>query len=357
MGKSILNRLFSIFLCMILAFGLTACGDKKSQPDQTEKSVMSAEKEEKKGFSAEAMESIEWLRQDMALEENIAGAVAYLGYRAQDDKTPLTDWMKLYNMNLIEMMPFLLEIPEENILGPGYGDVYCIVPRDEMTSLAVNYVTWKTTGTESHAEASEILYRSEYAEPVLIFVNSQGNAAEPDIEINLVANNGAEATWYPQVDEYHDPILPMNENRELLLMDFWYYGVVTGLEFPENLNEYSWWSVPTEDEIAFCNWVNNDWSIFMYQDNADPPYAGTVELYDISDMNYDLVYTGFWCMEGDCLRLEISDYNGYVVSGSFPVLMQSEGYSLHVDQEREPGVCPPFFEEGATSIDLWQAYG
>ena len=357
MKKFLMYRFMQVVLCSILAMGLTACSEKVAQTAEKEESVVTAEVPEKKGFSPEAKESIAWLRQDMALEENIAGAVAHLGYRAQDDKTPLADWMKLYNMNLIEMMPFLLEIPEENILGPGYGHVYCIVPRDEMTSLAVNYVTWETTGTESHAEASEILYRSEYAEPVLVFVNSQGNAAEPDIEINLVANNGAEATWYPQVDEYHDPILPMNENRELLLMDFWYYGVVTGLEFPENLNEYSWWSVPAEDEIAFCNWVNNDWSIFMYQDNADPPYAGTVELYDISDMNYDLVYTGFWCMEGDCLRLEISDYNGYVVSGSFPVLMQPEGYSLYVEQDRETGICPPFFEEGMTSTDLWQAYG
>ena len=43
-------------------------------------------------------------------------------------------------------MPFLLEIPNNCILGAGYGDLYCIVPRDENTSLAVNHVTWESLG-------------------------------------------------------------------------------------------------------------------------------------------------------------------------------------------------------------------
>lgn len=116
MKKFLMYRFMQVVLCSILAMGLTACSEKVAQSAEKEESVVTAEVPEKKGFSPEAKESIAWLRQDMALEENIAGAVAYLGYRAQDDKTPLTDWMKLYNMNLIEMMPFLLEIPEENIL-------------------------------------------------------------------------------------------------------------------------------------------------------------------------------------------------------------------------------------------------
>ena len=46
-----------------------------------------------------------------------------------------------------------------------------------------------------------------------------------------------------------------------------------------------------------------------------------------------------------------------LVSGSFPVLIDPSGESLHIQQDRETGVCPPFFGEGMTCMELIRAYG
>ena len=75
-----------------------------------------------------AEESLNLLYDAMAYDDQYAGAVAYLGYRKQGDSTPLSDWLVENCAGLVEAMPFLLNIPAEHILGPGYGDLFCIVP-------------------------------------------------------------------------------------------------------------------------------------------------------------------------------------------------------------------------------------
>lgn len=123
----------------------------------------------------------------------------------------------------------MLEIPSERVLGAGYGKLFCIVPRDENTSLAVNHVTWQMMGNGLHPVTDEVLYREEYAEPVLVFVDPE----EPDKEVNLVTNDGVAAIWYPQEDGYGNLFLPTDEDGAPLLYDFAIYGYTTGLDYPE----------------------------------------------------------------------------------------------------------------------------
>lgn len=98
----------------------------------------------------------------------------------------------------------MLTIPSERVLGPGYGKLFCVIPRGENTSLAVNHITWQPQGNGLHPVADEVLYREEYAQPVLLFVDPE----ELDMEVNLVADDGTVVNWYPQEDLYGDLILP-----------------------------------------------------------------------------------------------------------------------------------------------------
>ena len=157
------------------------------------------------------------------------GAAAYLGLREKGDQTELTDWLRENCADLTSELPFLLEIPSERVLGAGYGKLFCIVPRDENTSLAVNHVTWQMMGNGLHPVTDEVLYREEYAEPVLVFVDPE----EPDKEVNLVTNDGVAAIWYPQEDGYGNLFLPTDEDGAPLLYDFAIYGYTTGLDYPE----------------------------------------------------------------------------------------------------------------------------
>ena len=83
-----------------------------------------------------------------------------------------------------------------------------------------------------------------------------------------------------------------------------------------------------------------------------------MELYYHEDgQAYELTYVGDWYMEGDCLRLELFDGASYCIEGNFPVLISPSGDYLHMEQDRDTGVCPPFFDQGNVCADLALLYG
>lgn len=396
MKNIILRRFFPTFLCMALALILTSCDGKDQQPvesgtgstvrtpsvskeegssseravplskDKKDKSASNSEsqKEDEPApvvYSEAAQGSLALLRDSMSCSEQIAGAVAYLGYRAQGDSTPLGEWILGNCSALADDMPFLLEIPDNCILGAGYGDLYCIVPRDENTSLAVNHVTWESLGNGVWSVPGEVLYREECAQPVLLFVNYEQWRDEPDTEIVLVTNDGVEVKWLPLTDEYGIPIVPTGENYLPMLMDFGIWGYVTGLDYPEDWEPSGddWWLPPTDWGLAYTNWTCEHWYMEFGWGDSDPDYSGRIDLYHQPEdgQEYAYSYSGIWRMEGDCLYLDLSDGAGTRMSGSFPVLIDPSGESLHIQQDRETGVCPPFFGEGMTCMDLIRAYG
>ena len=81
---------------------------------------------------------------------------------------------------MLRVYPFIAEIDENHILGRA-GHLYCIVPVDENATVAVNRVQWnEKTQTD---EVTEVLYRSESGEPVLLFANLDGVAYEADTQV------------------------------------------------------------------------------------------------------------------------------------------------------------------------------
>lgn len=211
MKQTLKRRICAAILCHILLLGLAGCGKaNKAKPndggDPPVKASVDALKQGQPAADSEetvdGAESLARVRGDLEYDGRLTGAAAYLGLREKGDQTELTDWLRENCADLTSELPFLLEIPSERVLGAGYGKLFCIVPRDENTSLAVNHVTWQMMGNGLHPVADEVLYREEYAEPVLVFVDPE----EPDKEVNLVTNDGVAAIWYP-----HGGRLPVSE--------------------------------------------------------------------------------------------------------------------------------------------------
>ena len=380
MKHFIQRRFFPVFLCMALALSLTACGGRGNQPagDKTGDTAgtLSGSKGEKdsgagvaSGSGEETAEadlesaeaSLDLLYDAMAFDDQYAGAVAYLGYRELGDSSPLSHWLQENCAGLVEAMPFLLQIPAEHILGPGYGDLFCIVPRDETTMLTVEHVTWVPSQFEVGEVTDEVLYQARSAQPVLIFKNLDDSHPLPDVHITLEPDNGPMCEWFPDVDEYDALSIPGYPENPILL-DFAIWGDVTGLDYPDDW-EFPGdirWDPPTAWELAYTNWSCEHWDMeISWGDSTEPDYEGIVNLYHQPEdgQEYTLAYTGIWRMENGCLRLELSDGMGGSVSGSFPVRIDPTGDYLYIEQDWETGVCPPFFGEETYCIDLMRTYG
>ena len=119
------------------------------------------------------------------------------------------------------------------------GHLYCIVPVDENATVVINRVQWnEKTKTD---EVTDVLYRSESGEPVLLFANLDGIAYEADTQVFITDNNGNTCEWYPSLDAMSHLAPCISEAGDYLSFDF---------------TEYAWYNAPPE----FADWLSDGWT-------------------------------------------------------------------------------------------------
>lgn len=147
--------------------------------------------------------------------------VAYLGYALSDGNMPVNLYAVMAGAapQLCDDLPFLLQIPEQNILGTD-GHLFCIVPTDENATVSVNWSPWDET-TETFGEET-VLYRSETGEPILLMTTNTGWCIETEV---IITDSSGEVTiWYPFIDEDNCIASLRDDNGESLYYDFTPYG-------------------------------------------------------------------------------------------------------------------------------------
>ena len=189
-------------------------------------------------FSQEAETSLGWLRDRIDFSTTMFGA-AYLGYVGglfdEGFEAGFPAWLQETNEAMLLEYPFIAEINDEHIIG-GAGHLYCIVPVDENATVAINRVQWnEKTQTD---EVTEVLYRSESGEPVLLFANLDGIAHEADTQVFITDNNGNTCEWYPSLDAMSHLAPCTSEAGDYLSFDF---------------TEYAWYDIPSE----FAGWLSD----------------------------------------------------------------------------------------------------
>lgn len=125
-------------------------------------------------------------------------AVAYFGYALPDDDLPVNPYGVMAGVapQLCENLPFLLQIPEENVLG-SEGHLFCIVPTDESATVSVNWTPWDEE-TETYGEPI-VRYRSERGDPFLLMTTNTEWCMET--EVIIVDSQGEVTFWCPFIDE------------------------------------------------------------------------------------------------------------------------------------------------------------
>lgn len=89
----------------------------------------------------------------------------------------------LYDGGNMDEFPFLSDIPDERIVENEYGsELYCIFPYDQSASVAVNEYVYD--GPDDYlGRTGNVLYRSEYGDPIILRCNASDIIRDTEIRI------------------------------------------------------------------------------------------------------------------------------------------------------------------------------
>ena len=410
--KTTHKQVLALLLALVLLLSLCACAqkaqresnkpkrtttpDKEASEKQPEETVSQSDMNDRTSrdkaadtppvqytFSQEAAASLGWLRDRIDFPMTMFGA-AYLGYVGglfdEGFEAGFPAWLRETNEALLLEYPFIAEIDEEHIIG-GAGHLYCIVPVDENATVAINRVQWnEKTQTD---EVTEVLYRSESGEPVLLFANLDSVAYEADTQVFITDNNGNTCEWYPSLDAMSYLAPCISEAGDYLSFDF---------------TEYAWYNAPAE----FSAWLADGWSgmtalglagsqstgmgwitetmagetnryaYFSLRFYPEDETGGTVDLnwtYEDSD-EFEEMWSGSWTIRTipdgpSYVTLNLSRVGGKnygVTDGpmylyeTYPLLISPSGTELLIGAG-ESGICLPFMSQSTTACVLTQAAG
>lgn len=316
---------------------------------------------EKKSEQELAEEAVEFARYLM-VDTPQQFAVAYMGWMEPDED--LQNWLTQKCPLLADSEPYVRLIPKERVIGSG-GEVYCIIPRDPASTVAVNLLQDTAGGEEA---ISEVLYRAESGDPFLLCCNYGG--FYPDTQVIITDSQGAETIWYPQTSEFGFAVVPTNDDLQDLAYDFSYYSEV----YPYGYNIWcgQGWEEPTQDYLSCICWTR------YYEEIVDGGYIGyswtmnltndgTGEIYfsDESGMEHYATYTGSWQLTdlegypGLSLNMTCADvsteFEGKIPSSiedAYVVLRAPDGDNLLIGIREGQDPCP-MVVDGEDHYSLW----
>ena len=391
------KRVIAFFLILVLVLSLCACAQKQQagtdEPNRSaDGETLSGMPDQKlpeklrpgaggsdmqptpTGFSAEAEQSLVWLRERMAFPQTMFGA-AFLGYTGEASDG---DWLSETDQATLQKYPFISEIDTGHTIGDD-DYLYCLVPLDENATVSVNLMRWDSKSDTE--EVIEVLYRSEVGDPLLIFAAGGDDAYAylSYIQVQIVDNAGNSCVWEPQLYTSTGHIVPcFSENGDYLSFDF---------------TEYGWQGVPSE----LAPWLADGWSgvyasglggswttqAAAWDTNQTANYylwffpedenGGSVDLdwqYEGSDL-FEEMWSGYWTitsvMDGPSyVTISLSLVGGenygvtdgpYYISETYPLLISPSGEEM-VLGAGENGVSLPFMPQDdpqpyTLTLDSW----
>lgn len=275
--------------------------------------------------------------------------------------------------------PFIGEIGGERIIGRA-GHLYCIVPMDKNATVAINRVYWN--GDTQTEEITEVLYRSESGEPVLLFANLDDVPALADTQVLVTDSYGNTTNWYPSLDEQNRIVPSIAPDGSYIPGDFTEYGW-QGVQAELSPWLAANWEGPTALGLAGdamdgsgTEWVirttvrdTDRTGIFGLMFYPGDETGGMVDMgwiYDNTDY-FEELWSGFWFIETEMegpsyveLSLFLTASNGQetaetsYISETYPILISPSGLELLIGAG-ENGVCLPFMSQSTSTYTLTRA--
>lgn len=392
MNEKQLKKIFLLVLILLMPLSLCSCKQKVNDDKGKEtESVSTLPPLATNDDSSSLIQTEETVDEDDSLEtlrnhykgSNVQFVTAYLGQVGglfeNSFEEDFLSWLKENNEILLKEYPFITSIDENHIIGI-MGYLYCVVPIDENATLAVNRVKWNEE-TQSE-EVTEVLYREETGEPILLFTNIEEEYYRSDREITVTDNHGNSATVYllGENDNHITSFVP-SENQ-CMWMDFSHYYYSDALNLEDWLSEG--WLGPTALGLSSEQSTGKGWlgEIPMGEDNQLAYYSLRFYLDEENggsvDMNWQYAggdafeenWSGFWTIETEndkpsYLTLSLSlvggknyeTYDGPVyISETYPLLLSPNGSELLISKG-ENGICLPFMSDDISMCILLESFG
>lgn len=173
-------------------------------------------------------------------------AVAYFGYADLSSPADADQHLKEASPLLCSDLPFLLSVPEENIVGQT-GELYCIVPAEENAHITIKK-------DEGDGLYGKIIYEG-IGGPVLLLCNDDDSAPNTEVTISPSADptvTEGRVTWYPMLDDNGVVNMLRSEEGTEQLFDFSPYRDMLAREYADLQN--SGWTIPTRDSLIGTSW-------------------------------------------------------------------------------------------------------
>lgn len=240
---------------------------------------------------ANAEEQLKALREKKESEVQLFAA-AYIGCTDDMNEVDAVKWIKENSPVFCENYSFVEDIPSGQIAGTPMGELYCIVPFDENSTVAINRIVYDENGKGSY---ENVIYRSESGEPVLLFCNNAG--VDGDTMVTVTDSDGNKDVWFPGLDEKKMMNCPYNVNYDAFVYDFSQYQEILEKEHTSRKN--SGWKLPTAADLQFTNWSGVDYRgseiIGSYQiefgeDTAYIKWIDGNEEHEFKDVEWQLEY-------------------------------------------------------------------
>ena len=253
------------------------------------------------------MDPLEALREEME-GTSYAFAVAYIGDTYADEKD-FNELLTSMAPELCRQWPFLLDIPAENIVDIGWGEIYCIIPADPDATVRISAVADEA---QAEWEYSNVLYESETGEPVLLVCNC--SSERPDTQVTIISAEG-ETVWHPWQDKYRRVAPLTNEADEPLFLDNSDYTEIftriyqsntEGMRLPteEDLVGKAWgWEGTALYDEYYCTYLlgfEEDTAFIRWNDGIDE------EDHEIHDIDWKLTYVDDFAV----LTLDLREFAG-----------------------------------------------
>lgn len=314
------------------------------------------------GFSEEAEQSLDALRERMNFPEVMFGA-AYLGYTGEAYDG---DWLSEADQAMLAKYPFISEIDAEHTIVNDDFYLYCLVPIDKNATVSVNLAKWDPNS--ENEEIIETLYRSESGDPVLFLASSGDDeyAYLSYIQIQIVDNAGNSCVWYPQLDAMGHIVPCLADNGNYISFDFTEYG---WLDAPSELTP--WLGIGyggvyasglggcwTTQAVAWDTDRTARYYLWFFPEDE---MGGSVDLYweyedsAPSEVMWEEVWSGFWTitsiMDGPSyMTISLSLVGGqnygvvegpYYISETYPIVISPRGDEMVIGAGFN-GVSLPF---------------